>query len=206
MRSNKKAKFLTFFFLFFIMSVSSISQDIQPIIYLGNESISFNVDIQPIMKLNPKNIGPIYGEMWNYTKAGKPYLFVISQAGIYYNLTDLRAGDLNGFIFENNTQLNGGSNLIAQVSGLYSVSFSISFNGANAGGLYGFSVSHNHEPDNHRECYARRTAKTDVGNVGINCIIDLDVGDIVSIGIENELADKNIVVHTVNLNLVRIGP
>jgi len=81
----------------------------------------------------------------------------------------------------------------------------MSFSGETAGGLYGFSIAPNWDQNAHRNCYARRDAKTDVGSVSITCIINLAVGDSVVIMIENENGNRDIQVHTTNLNVVRIG-
>ena len=151
----------------------------------------------------------IYGEMWNYTGGGTGWNFDIDDAGTYYNLTNLRTDNggihLNGFSFEDNAQADGGSNLVAQVDGHYKMDFSMSFAGVTAGGLYGFSIAHDFDPDTHRNCYARREAKTSVGSVSVTCIMDLAIGDKVVVMIENENGARDITIHTVNLNIVRIG-
>lgn len=155
-----------------------------------------------ISNINGK-VNSVYGEMWNYTSAG--WNFDIDMNNVYYNLTNLTIGELNGFSFEDNTQENGGSNLITQVDGLYIMSMSLSFSSENVGGLYGISIAHDFDPDTHRNCYARRNAATTTGNVGITCIMDLHVGDKVVIMVENENTNRDMTIYTVNLNIVRIG-
>ena len=70
-----------------------------------------------------------YGEMWNYSANATAWLFPIATQGVYYNLTNLTAGDLNGFTFTDGGDLTGGSHLTAQVAGRYSVALSISIEG-----------------------------------------------------------------------------
>jgi len=147
----------------------------------------------------------ISGEMWNYSTVAGAWNFDIDLAGVYYNLTDLDPGYINGFDFEDNAGAVGGSNLVTKIAGQYTMSFSMSFAGVSAGGVYGFSIAHDFNPDTHRNCYARREARTDVGSVSVTCTMDLEIGDKIAIMIENENSARDIVVHTVNLNVVRIG-
>ena len=147
-------------------------------------------------------INMIYGEMWNYTSAG--WTFDIDAADIYYNLTGL-IDDANGFTFVDNPTETGGSHMIAQVKGLYKLDFSMSFKSIAVGGEFGISIAHDYDPDTHRNCYARREAATDIGNVGITCVMDLEVGDPVAIMIENENTNRDIIIYTVNMNVLRIG-
>ena len=146
----------------------------------------------------------IYGEMYNYSGSAVPWTFGIADAGTYYNLTNMSAGDLNGFTFTEGGA-NGGSYLTAQVAGLYLVNFGISFSAETAGGLYGIGVTHNWDVSKHRECYSRSDAKITVGHVGVTCLMDLLVGDNIVAQIENENAVRDIYIHTINLNAVRVG-
>jgi len=150
-------------------------------------------------------INMIYGEMYNYSGSATPYTFDIDDADTYYNLSGLTTGDCNGFEFVNNATENGGSYLITQVSGLYKSCLTLSFASQAQGGLYGIAVTHNFDVDKHRECYSRRAAATAVGNVGVCCLIDADVGDIINVQVENENNARDMFIHTVNLNLLRVG-
>jgi len=144
-------------------------------------------------------------EMWNYTPGGVGYLFNIDTFGIYYNLTGLIPGELNGFNFTEATQLNGGSYLTTEIRGTYAMNFHMSFGSEANGGLYGISIAHNHDRESHRDCYARRQAAIAVGSVSVTCLMHLEVGDKVAIQIESEDNDRDIYIHSANLNLVRIG-
>ena len=147
-----------------------------------------------------------YGEMWNYTGNLSAWEFTITTEDVYYNLTGLRAGELNGFTFTDASQVLGGSYLTAQVAGLYKMDFSISLHSQGQDSLFGMAVVHDFDVETHRDCYARRNIKgNSAGNAGISCLIDLDIGDQVNIQLENEESTRNVFIHTVNLNLMRIG-
>ncbi len=146
-----------------------------------------------------------YGEMWNYSAGGVGWQFDIDTSDTYYNMTSLAVGELNGFNHTEAAGSDGGSYLTAMVKGLYKMSMSISFNSEANGGLYGMAVVENFEVDNHRDCYARREATSSVGNVGITCLMHLEVGGIVNIQVENENTNRDMYIHTVNLNLMRVG-
>ncbi|HUV84788.1 MAG TPA: hypothetical protein VMV86_03715, partial [Methanosarcinales archaeon] len=147
-----------------------------------------------------------YGEMWNYTSNITAWRFDLVDPDVYYNLTNLRAGNLNGFTFTSATEANGGSYLTAYIEGLYKIDASISFKGQTAGGLHGIGVVKNFKVADNRQCYARRKATGLVGNVGITCMMNLAAGDKINMQIEDEVDPvKDIFIHTVNLNLIRIG-
>lgn len=143
-----------------------------------------------------------YAEMWNYTTDG--WNFDIDDADVYYNLTGLIAGNLEGFTFTGENGSNGGSFLTAQYAGLYKTMFSMSFSSEAQGGLYGISLAHDYDPDTHRDCYSRRSAKTDTGSVSVSCLMDLDVGDQVVVMIENEVGARDITIYTANLNILKV--
>jgi len=150
-------------------------------------------------------INLLHGEMWNYTNGITGWRFSIPTAGIYYNLTNMTAGELNGFAFTSNSQTTGGSYLTASVGGLYQLNSHVSFKSENVGGLFGFSIAQNWDETEHRECYSRRQAVEEVGSVATTCHMLIDAGDNVSIMIENENNDRDVFIQTANLNLVRIG-
>lgn len=149
----------------------------------------------------------IHGEMWNYSANSTAWTFPIAASGKYYNLTGLALGELNDFTFTDAAQVSGGSYLTADKAGTYKMDFSMSF-GSTGKGLYGIAVVHDFDVDTHRDCYARRqvSATGDVGNIGITCIMDIDVGDEINVQIEDEDNPvKDIKIHTVNINMIRIG-
>jgi len=153
----------------------------------------------------PKITENAYGEMWNYSQHSNPWIFNITEDNVYFNLTNLISGNLNGFNFTSEIQSNGGSYLIVENTGLYSVSLSMSFLSNNVGGTFGIGVVQNFNVANNRNCYARREASMAIGNMGIVCLMDLNSSDTINIQVENEDNTRDMIIHTVNLNLVRIG-
>lgn len=148
----------------------------------------------------------IYGEIWNRTPAGSPFTLPIDAVGIYYNLSNLTYGSLNGFSFTDADTKQGGSYLTAKYPGRYQVSASIStIVGAASGDVYGYAIAHNFIRE--MGCYARRTAVNSLGNIGITCILELSADDRVNIQIEQETGGvaRDISISTANVNLVRIG-
>jgi len=147
----------------------------------------------------------IYGEMYNYSPHATPWTFDITEDDVYFNLTGLVAGNLNGFGFSNGTVGEEGSHLIAEVDGLYKACLSMSFLSNAVGGDFGISVARNFDETQSRDCYSRREASTNIGNVGVCCLIGLEGGDTVNIKVENEDNTRDMIIHTVNLNLMRVG-
>jgi len=142
-----------------------------------------------------------YGEMWNYTGAG--YSFAFPDDDIYYNLTGLVAGDLRNFSFTNAAQALGGSYLTAHVGGVYSVNAHMTAQGSVAGGEYGFGIAKNFIMQ--RDCYVQMTGSTAHDPRAISCILVLQAGDTVNLQMDDEaFPTKAIVIHTVNLNVVRL--
>jgi len=164
---------------------------------LFTESRSIESNTRPSLK---------YGEIWNYTSNATAWEFLVDSVDVYYNLTNLSAGDLDGFTFISSSQEEGGDYLITKFSGTYLISFSSSF-AADGKGLYSLGVAKNFDINNCRDCYARRSISSPdvVGNIGITCILSLEVGDTLNIVVEVETSPiKHLDFHTVNLNVVRI--
>lgn len=147
-----------------------------------------------------------YGEMWNYSSNTTAWTFDIDSSDVYYNLTGIASGELNGFSFTANSQANGGHYLTAHVAGIYEIKGSISFEPSQAAALYGIGVAKNHDITNSRNCYSRDWALiSQAHSTVVTCHLRLDVGDTVVIQIENEDNNRDVKIHTVNLNLIRLG-
>lgn len=145
-----------------------------------------------------------YGEMYNRTGALTPFLFSIPLDNVYYNVTFMEQGNLNGFNFTQATQANGGSYLTATRNGTYRIDATISFSVAVAGGLYAFVIGRNFDSTNY-DCYTRREVSAIVGNIGITCIMPLVRGDIINVMVEDEVAPaRDISLHNMNLNIIEI--
>lgn len=146
-----------------------------------------------------------YAEIFNYTDHNTPWLFNITKDNTYYNITNLEERFTNRFTFTDETQENGGSYLTALEDGIYKIDFSMSFTSNNVGGTFAFAIVENFTLDKHKNCYARREATTDIGNVGITCFLNLTENSIINIQVENEDSTRDIIVHTIDLNLIKIG-
>jgi len=154
--------------------------------------------------INESGTNATYGEMWNYSSINDTWTFTIDAAGIYNNMTGLVAGDLLGFNWSCQTEEEGGCHLTALQDGYYAIDLSMSFSSFANGGLYGVSIAENHNPETNRDCYSRQEAATDVGHISISCIIDLNVGDKLSVMVENENTDRDMLIHTVTLKASEI--
>ena len=183
-----------------------------PILRAGVIALQEDIIVNDLTATGNITSNQIYGQMWNRSAATNPYVFTIDSVGVYYNLTGLTSNSgtngLNGFNFTDETQLNGGSFLTAQVSGRYSATASIcSIVGVATGNIYGYAISQNFSRENHNNCYARRTAVNQVGCIPITCFIDVPEDTTVNLQVEQETGGvaRDITFHTVNINLVRIG-
>jgi hypothetical protein len=148
-----------------------------------------------------------YGEMWNYTPNVTAWDFQIDDANVYYNLSNINnASNRNGFDYVNNDTSSGGSYLISHFSGLYRATASVSLEASENSGLYALSVANDFVPSNTRNCYARNyLIKNQAKTMAISCLIRLHAGDIINMMIENEVSNRDVRIHAINLNLVRIG-
>ena len=142
----------------------------------------------------------IYAEIWNYSSSGNEWTFSIVDADVYYNFTNLNNAGLNGFNFSSSV-------LTANVAGRYKADFHLSSElSLGNSNEFSFAIVKNYDIELSRNCYARRQlASGIVGSVSVTCFVDLDVGDTVNIQIENEDGNRNIDVHSANLNIIRIG-
>lgn len=148
-----------------------------------------------------------HGEIWNYSANDTAWTFNVDVADVYYNLTGLSYSHLdeNNIGFTDNPQTSGGSYMTINERGLYSLIFSLSFEASQGDGLYGVGVAENFDITLNRNCYARDWAKKDeVANVGGACFVHLVAGDTINMQVENEDNDRDIKIHTANVNLVRI--
>lgn len=149
-------------------------------------------------------INMIYGGLSNYSSAG--WTFDIASSSIYYNMTNLSITKLNGFGFNDNTQENGGSQLVVQIPGTYELSGKINFkDGAN--NLYGGGIAINGIIN--RYFYDRSaigTANT-YGNILITPqVVELEAGDTINLQLEDEAIPANdAVIHNLALYAKRVG-
>jgi hypothetical protein len=166
---------------------------------IGNSTRRMDLNVTGTLRF--ENIH--YAEMWNYSSAG--WTYNIDTIGLYTNMTNLTYNTTNGFTAINTTRDNGGSYFICNIAGKYDISFRVSFVAAVAGGQYGFIVGKNWLTTE-RQTYARRAGTANTGSVSGGGYVDLEVGDIINLCVEQEVAPtKDITIYTVNFNMERIG-
>lgn len=147
-----------------------------------------------------------HGEIWNYTEFGKEWTFSIASQNVYYNLTGLNNVEhLKGMVFVNNNQATGGSYFNITSPGLYQLSLVVSANSLIAADVFSFAIVKNFDVDVHRSCYSRRWVRADnAGSMTVICMMDLAKGDTVNIQVENEESNRDLAIHSLNLNLLWI--
>jgi len=134
-----------------------------------------------------------YGEMWGL-EIGET---IITSINTYENITGLTEGELKGVTYSNDT-------LIIQKAGTYSINSQFSFNdGDNT--EYHLSLGKNGNRLKH--CHAQRKIGTggDVGSASFTCIDMFDVGDNLTIMVENVDNTNNPDIQSINLNVVRLS-
>lgn len=139
----------------------------------------------------------IYGGMGVSNDAG--FEVDLITIDVYENITNFTSTRLNGFSFSNN------QSLTAQVSGVYEVTYDVSF-ADTANSQLGFNVGINGVPATFTHSDRKIGTGGDVGNTGGNGIIELNVGDVVTLMARDEnepVAD--ITISASNLKIIRIG-
>ena len=126
---------------------------------------------------------------------------IISSSGVYYNITTVTKGLLNGFDFNES----GNGEIGALVAGIYKLDSGWSFSGS-ANTEYHLRLAVNGLPADN--CHAQRKIGTgaDVGSATTApCFVRLEVGDEVTAQIENVDNVNNAEVHDIGLTAVREG-
>ena len=139
-----------------------------------------------------------YGEMW---MMGNSTSTAIANSGIYYVIgisgEVMNSGSLNGFT-------HSGATSTVINDGVYKVEASISASGGNAKQYHYQFLTNGAENDN---CHIARKmgAGGDIGNASINCIMDLDAGDEITVAVENQSDATDITIEDLNVNFQYIG-
>lgn len=137
-----------------------------------------------------------YAELYNITPGG--YTVTVNGINNFYPITNLAIDEIYEFIPINN-------GVQANKTGLYKLDYSASFGGG-AGGTYYLSIKIN--SDEHEPCrlYRKLGSGGDVGNAGSTCVFTLNKGDnITYVAADYDTPAQNIVVWSVNANVVQIG-
>ena len=139
---------------------------------------------------------PIYGATVG-TNLGD---LIISVQGQKYNVTNMEAGLLNGFTF-NET---GNGELKVLRDGTYNLNYGLSFTSGDDS-KYILGVAINGISNN--DCHAQLFLNSD--NAGIinvqSCLFELNSNDKINLQIENINNTNNIYIHNVGLTVMRLG-
>jgi hypothetical protein len=159
-------------------------------IHLGRDDVTIESDLDVTNNFTGNQI---YGEAWGHEIGD----VTISSSGVYYNITNLTGGELNGFTHSSGV-------LTPQVAGLYHIVSNFAFSGATTNEYHLGLIVNGVQQD---KCHTQRKLGTggDVGSAGFTCFYRLSSGDAVTLGIENAGAANDATIHDVDLNLVRIG-
>lgn len=169
-------------------------------LFVGDVSMSGDLDVVGNFTGNQ-----LYGEMWNYTANASAWTFALAE-DVYQNLTGLGDGSLNGFTTTCNATGTGGCYLTNTFAGTYLVNAHLSFEPVSGGALISVAVVEDFDVTLNRQCYARqKMAVNTVNSVDVHCFMPLDASDSINIQIENEENGNDVNIHTVNLDLVRVG-
>ena len=138
-------------------------------------------------------IDMIYAEAWGKDIGD----VIISDANVYYPITNLTQGLINGMSGNN-------ENLTVIFDGVYKIVAHWSFSGT-ANNEYHISIDVNGVQQD--KCHAERKIGTggDVGSASFTCLYDFNIGDKVRMVIENADAGNDATIHSINTNMVRIG-
>lgn len=145
------------------------------------------------------SLGPCHGSMYQYELGT---IITISASGTYYPITTMTAGLLKGITFASD-QLT----VAKGASGRYKVEIEVSLERAGGGGgsaLYEIALLVNstvHQPSAaHASCNGALHS-----NIHGSGFVDLAVGDVLELGINNHTSTTNADIEHASLTLLRIG-
>lgn len=139
--------------------------------------------------------GPqVYAAGSFYSETG--YTFNISAAGEYYNLTIFDQAISQGLDVQDNKS-------VVIHDGVYALQYHMSFGGGPSI-EYHMAIGVNGEEK--QECHGARVIGSggDVGNMGGTCLLYLVNGDVVTVMVENEDNNQDILIKDISVNMVLI--
>jgi len=142
----------------------------------------------------------IYGEMYYHNHTATEINFATQYEN--YTMWFDEADELNGFSHETESGL--GSNLTAQVSGLYSADWFAIGDGQN-NHIYVGSIFINGVSEEKCKDHKKMSAGGDITTLDASCFIRLSVGDVVDLKVSDWSGTGTSNYYGGNLNLVRIG-
>ncbi len=164
----------------------------------ANLNVTDSVQITNNLTVGGNIIGnSIYGGMYINNQDG--VIIDLITLNVWENITNFTNTKLNGFSFANN------QSLTSQFSGVYGIDYSISF-ADSANSELGFVVGINGVEQNQTRSQRKIGTGGDIGNTGGTGIIELNVGDVVTLMARDEnnpVAD--ITISSSNFKIVRVG-
>lgn len=166
-----------------------------------------DVDIEGNLNQTSGNatINMIYGELWMH-KDTTSIINPITTPGVWINISinstdaDASGQTLNGFSYTETCNC-----LISQIAGKYKIDYSISTGNAGNNQEYQFAIAINDIIQNNTDAHRKIGASGDVGNAGGSGFIDLVINDRINLQARNNDGNADLLVHAVNVNLIRIG-
>lgn len=135
-----------------------------------------------------------YGEMYQFDQL---HTITISASNTWYDIDNMNAGEIKNFIFQNTKEL------VCQIPGKYDANYhTCAIDGANTGFKWGLAV--NNVPVGKSQTCSRMSNATDVLSPSGGTILDLSVGDIVTVQVLNSTNTQDIDIIDANVNLVLI--
>jgi len=144
-----------------------------------------------------------YAELYNWTAGG--FLFPITHINVWYNLTGVVQGEINGFIVTENAPDKGGTFLTATKSGVYGAHFIISGQASASGGIYTLAISKNHDVTLDDSCLVKKEGTGTVDQPVVFCVLDITKGDNITGQIlQNNAPPKAFTVNSINFNIHQV--
>jgi hypothetical protein len=143
----------------------------------------------------------LYGGMYNFSDAGYPT--GIASTGVYYNITGLECGYVNGFTCDV-----AKGTLTAKISGVYKIDFTASLSTASANGLYGGGISKNYaDLEVQKRCYSRQwIVANEPDTLAGTCLLTLAAGDTLNYQIDDEVNPvRDTYWQTIQFTVLRVG-
>jgi len=161
-------------------------------IYGVNGNFTGNVNIVGNITTNE-----YYGEMYSKNDTGVG-MIDLATADVYVMLANQTNGTMNGF------SLMGGSNLTADVSGVYQVNAKVAVTAGSPAGEYGMKVYVTDTEQNN--CYDHFHVGADQVSMIISCIVRMNVGDNINVRFDDNASPvTDLTFYNSNINLRRIG-
>lgn len=147
-----------------------------------------------------------YAEMWFHNDTAG-VLTTIASANVWYNISfspsESSGQKLNGFTYDESS---GTGVFTCHVAGLYSVDYKVSSGHAGGGAEeYQWEINVSGVGQDNTDAHRMIATGGDVGSASGGGFIDLIIGDTVYLQVTNRDGTRDLTVHALNVNLIRIG-